>query len=440
MSDTYHTKEAFNARLKARREDPCAPLPLQTFWHIGCLNNWRDVVQEQYDLFQSVGLRPIAGVLGSQEDAAWIKSLGIEIGYTSPDMKNWETLTLQMLWEWCLSHPAGSVLYVHSKGVTAPTSENKRAWRHLMAYYVIKRWRHNLHRLAVADVVGVDWQHSRSYPHFSGNFWMARSDWISHLPSPLKHRDAGGPNIAGHGWRRMHCEMWLGSRPWHHVEHLCCQNTCLWRGEEVHQLLAKAQKEEHCKILEKVLMAGSDDVQRFGGRFEGGLHIQQVPEELADLVVHLQGRPYANYLEIGAAAGGTARFLRDALEVPYVCIIDDNQHPKHGLRSTIIPDATEWIGNSHDPACAEFLAGLGRKFDLVMIDGDHRHEGVAADLAMVLPHLSSQAVILLHDITNEPGVRRLREEIRNELWPGLCEVASFVSRYGIAVIQYKGNK
>lgn len=438
MADVYHTKESFDARLEARRADPCVPLPLQVFWHIGCLNHWREVVQEQYDLFRSVGLRPIAGVLGSPEDAAWVRSLGIEVGYTNPDLENWETLTLQMLWEWCLAHPAGSVLYAHSKGVTAPDSTNKPAWRHLMAHYVIKRWRHNLHRLAVADLTGVNWQHSPSHPHFSGNFWMARSDWIAHLPPPLKHLESGGPTIAGHGWRRMHCEMWLGARPWHHVEHLCCENTCLWSGEQVHQLLAEAEKVERQQILERILAAGSDDVHAFGGRFSGGLQLQQVPEELADAIGHLQGRHYERYLEIGAAEGGTARFLRDLLEIPYVYIIDDNRHPKHTSRPTILPGAIEWIGNSHDPTCAAQLARWGQRFNLVLIDGDHSYEGVAADLDMVRPYLAPRAIIMLHDSAVCEGPRRLVEEIRTGCPPGFREIAVCGSRCGIFLAQYEG--
>lgn len=432
----YHNQQAMENRLAARRADPCVPLPCQAFWHIGCMNNWREVVQEQLDLFRSVHLNPIAGVLGTQEDVDWLQSLGINIGYHSDDLAQYETPTLQMLWNWCHKNPSGSVLYAHSKGVSAPNDRNKPAWRRLMAYYVIRRWRENLHRLATVDVIGVNWQHSPSHPHFSGNFWMARADWIRSLPTPWDHLAAGGPSIAGHPWRRMHCEMWLGSRGWHHVGHLCCENRNLWSGDDVFHFLAEAQQKEKMRILEAILAAGSDDVHMFGGRYDGGLHIQQVPEELADAVMDLQGRPYQKYLEIGAAAGGTARILRDLLEIPNVYVVDDNKHPKHGLRATILPDAVEWIGNSHDPACARQLAEWGCQFDLVLIDADHAYAAVRADLDLVQKFLAPDAVVMLHDVACSPGPKRLWQEIADGQHCGYSAIGAHGQRCGIGLVQW----
>lgn len=438
MTGHYHTKEAFDARLAARRAEPAVPLPCQAFWHICCMNHWREIVQEQWYLFRSVHLNPIAGVLGSKEDVAWVQSLGIKVGYHNAEHKQFETPTLQMLWEWSHRHPAGSVLYAHTKGVSAPSDRNKAAWRNLMEYYVISRWRDNLHRLAIVDMIGVDWQHVPYHPHFSGNFWMARADWIGHLSSPWDHLASGGPSFAGHPWRRMHCEMWLGSRPWHNVGHLCCENTNLWTGEQVFYLLSEARSKERAHILDAILEAGSDNTQRFGGRFEGGYHIQQVPEELADVVMRLRGRPYEHYLEIGAAAGGTARILRELLEIPHVYVIDDNKHPKHSLRATILPDAIEWIGSSQDAECARQLAEWNCKFDLVCIDGDHAYDAVRADLALAQKVLATGAVIILHDIAICEGPKRVWDEITNGQHPGCAAIAAYGQRCGIGLLRWDG--
>jgi hypothetical protein len=203
---------------------------------VACMGNWRDVFAEQRQLFASVGLAPTACVLGEPADVEYVRSL-MPVAYASPDLQEFETPTLQRLWEWCSEHQEGAVLYVHTKGVSAPHDANKVAWRRLMARYVIEPWKTNLARLAEFDILGIDWQQSPTYPHFAGNFWMARADWIAHLPAPVNYRRHGGPWIAEQPWERMHAEMWLGSRPYHHVKNFCCHDENLWCGDRVFQLL-----------------------------------------------------------------------------------------------------------------------------------------------------------------------------------------------------------
>ena len=192
---------------------------------------------------EAVGIRPIAHVIGTDEDIQWLESsMPVDILGHSRNMTDYETPTLQMLWEWCAVNPQGAVLYLHTKGVSAPHDRNKTAWRKLMMHYVVSKVENNLRTLEVADIVGVDWQNDRRYPHFSGNFWMARADWINSLKSPQAYRDQGGPVYAGHPWARMHAELWLGSAPYHHVESLCCTDTVLWHGSRVFELLQAVER------------------------------------------------------------------------------------------------------------------------------------------------------------------------------------------------------
>jgi len=233
----WHSQEQFVARMRERREHPRIPTPLTVWYHVACMGNWRDVLYEQVEVFQDVGLSPRACVLGLPADIEHVKKF-MPVAYSSPDWLEYETPTLQLLWEWCTSNQDGAVLYVHTKGVSNPADANKAAWRKLMMQHVVCPWEGNLKSLEVADLVGIDWQDSPNYPHFSGNFWMARADWVSHLCSPDEYRTSGGPPIAGHPWERMHAEMWIGSKQWHHIENLCCRNENLWAGNRVFQLLA----------------------------------------------------------------------------------------------------------------------------------------------------------------------------------------------------------
>lgn len=238
----YHSQEAFETRLASRRANHQTPQPLSVWYHVACMGDWRTVFDEQCQLLEHCGLRATACVLGSAEEAAEVGTR-VSVAHRSPDLHQYETPTLSRLWQWCGENEAGAAMYLHTKGVSAPGDLGKKAWRELMQICVVAAWQENLDRLAVADMVGVDWQDNPRYPHFAGNFWMARADWIARLPSPEDYRRRGGPMIAGHGWDRMSSEMWLGSRPYHHIESLACRNTNLWSGEAVFSLRDQARKQ-----------------------------------------------------------------------------------------------------------------------------------------------------------------------------------------------------
>lgn len=233
----YHSDYAFQRRMATRRASPVTPGPLAAFYHVACMGNWREVFAEQLAAFRAVGLQPTACVTGTEAEFAEVADQLPSL-YNGPDLLSYETPTQQRLYDWALHNPSGAVLYCHTKGVSQPQDANKVAWRRLMQRHVIERWRENLDRLAVSDAVGVGWIDCPRYPHFSGNFWMSRADWIVTLPEPDAYQSQSGPAIAGNPWRRMCAEFWIGSRPYHRIESLACRNEPLWAGRRVHELLA----------------------------------------------------------------------------------------------------------------------------------------------------------------------------------------------------------
>jgi hypothetical protein len=237
---TWESQPAFDARMAERRATPTPPTPLRCWYHCAAIGNYREVLKEHASLCESVGLHPTACVVGgTQADADWVATIW-PVAYYSPRVTEYEIPTLQKLWEWCRENPTGSVLYFHTKGVSFPNDAGKSAWRRLMDHYLIRDWKANLDRLAVADMVGVDWQDSPQFPHFSGNYWMARADWINRLESPSEYRARGGPVFAQNPWDRMCAELWLGSRRYHHIESLACRNENLWTGTRAAELLEQA--------------------------------------------------------------------------------------------------------------------------------------------------------------------------------------------------------
>jgi hypothetical protein len=231
MTIPYHHADAFNARMAARRSAPVIPDPFSAWYHVACMGSWREVFAAQIALFSDVGLKPTACVLGTADDVAHV-ARHLDLAYSSENLREYEIPTLDRLHRWCLAHPSGATLYLHTKGVSASGDANKQAWRKLMEHHVVRPWRANVQRLAIADAVGIDWQDNPRYPHYQGNFWLARADWIASLASPLAYQAGGGPRIAGNPWARMAAEMWLGSRPYHHIESLFCRNVGLFLGDE----------------------------------------------------------------------------------------------------------------------------------------------------------------------------------------------------------------
>lgn len=189
----------------------------------------------------------------------------------------------------------------------------------------------------------------------------------------------------------------------------------------------------------------------FGGTWIGGYQSQQEPPELAATIHYLLslGRPFRNYLEIGAAAGGTARLLDDFFRFERLHIIDLNNDgmldqdgvPLWTHRKTNLPknNVVEWVGDSQSVECDRTLEGWGVDFDLVLIDGDHSYEGVKADTHTVIPNLADNAIVIFHDVVapQTEGVHRWAAELKAGIIPGLTHLRTFGDRLGLGVFAWQ---
>ncbi len=179
-------------------------------------------------------------------------------------------------------------------------------------------------------------------------------------------------------------------------------------------------------------LLGSDSQLVFGGTFEGGINLQQVPDEIAPCINEMMpGRKQIkNFLEIGSAAGGTSYLFDNVFNLKNIVIIDDNQHPKHMLRPSNLKKAkakvTEFIGNSQSYNTVKFIKDLSIKFDIILIDGDHSYAGVKLDLLNYEPFLNDDGFLLLHDTETWPGVREVFLELEKS--GGYKTVKTFISK------------
>lgn len=215
------------------QNEPVPSLPIYGFMHVGVVNHWRDIVEEQLRKLRASGLwdrteRIFVGLVGPRHEEFDFEDEKLEVVYRSPDFEEAEYPTLLALEKFCSDHEC-LVYYIHTKG-NFHVSDNTRDWRHLMEHFVIQRHGDCLRTLADHDACGVnllsdapaekgavpfllaDAQELGQSPtpaqaFFAGNFWWARSSYIRTLPPLISLAPSGSrPD-------RYACERWIGMNP-----------------------------------------------------------------------------------------------------------------------------------------------------------------------------------------------------------------------------------
>ena len=131
--------------------------------------------------------------------------------------QNWkeETETLISLRDFASKNPDYKILYFHTKGVSKGTLTTN-AWRLMMEYFVVDKWKECVSMLDEYDCVGSNlspvgetlWSDgSISKPlegtyNYTGTFWWANAKHIQTLNDDLLYSDY-----------RVDRELWIGSNP-----------------------------------------------------------------------------------------------------------------------------------------------------------------------------------------------------------------------------------
>jgi hypothetical protein len=181
--------------------------------HVAMHGRWREVVEDQLTLMRASGLYEFTqnvfiGLLGPDPDAFDYADDKLRVVYHYAGFGEYEFPTLTRLHALCGSfkpHGDELVYYLHTKGVFTDTPQTQ-AWRRYMQYFAIERHADCVRALADHDVCGVDW-YSTPWPHFSGNFWWARADYVRTLSEPRSLPLVGCLDHTG----RHNCERWVGS-------------------------------------------------------------------------------------------------------------------------------------------------------------------------------------------------------------------------------------
>lgn len=219
---------------------------VNVFYHLACMGNWQTVLHEQTQQLGKAGFQELAlSVLGTAEEQRTAERMLQDGGlqprliFGDPELSNFERPTIMAIEHYARSHE-GYVLYLHSKGVSAPQDDTKAKWRRLMMQELVVKSEQCIARLPEYDAIGVNWREMPPISHFCGNFWYASTGYLRKLPAFDHYYDNPRYRVPdGINARRLGCEFWIGSareRPKilslaYRNEDFC--NAAFWRNKNV---------------------------------------------------------------------------------------------------------------------------------------------------------------------------------------------------------------
>ena len=183
------------------------------FIHVCMVNEFFEIFKEQISLIIKYGLYDVSrvinvGCVGSEENKLLIEEYikafpKVRIAAYSPDIKQYEYITLRVLKKTADLSPDFYGFYIHSKGVSWPKHEGGKYWRDYMNYYNLQKWELNTRMLDLGyETSGVK-MITRGYDHhYSGNFFWFKSKYVRECLRPIEKLDTTN---------RFQAEFWICS-------------------------------------------------------------------------------------------------------------------------------------------------------------------------------------------------------------------------------------
>ena len=179
--------------------------------------SWKEILEEQIHLMKDSGLydacSEIFATAYADEENNMIEfkkvieredTLGkwhiIEL-----KSNNYEFDALKFLREYCENKHA-NICYFHLKGVISneiTPNIGIPTWRNYLNYFTINKWKENIERLKMNDVVCVDWNFNDMHQRYvmGGHFFWTKSEYVRTLPQPMNDEN------------RYLSEIWITSVP-----------------------------------------------------------------------------------------------------------------------------------------------------------------------------------------------------------------------------------
>ena len=112
----------------------------------------------------------------------------IKILHFSNKTDLFELPTIKLLHEFCKKDNDCNVLYLHTKGITRNIVKNKiDDWVNLMLYFLVEKYENCLKKLETNNYDALGCNYTKNdylgnvKPHFSGNFWWVKSNYMKRL-------------------------------------------------------------------------------------------------------------------------------------------------------------------------------------------------------------------------------------------------------------------
>jgi len=171
---------------------------INIFYHLLCINDGVDRFLKTYNKIRDSGLLAkidhiYVNIVGNNQARCMKHLFGLnKVSISSGIVHNNESDTLNLMRNFCIKHPQGIVLYLHSKGVVRQSDpkitvkEGLQDWIDYMEYFLIERHKTCLKILShkttsstnnniKPNMCGVNlYGH-----HYSGNFWWAKNEYLA---------------------------------------------------------------------------------------------------------------------------------------------------------------------------------------------------------------------------------------------------------------------
>jgi hypothetical protein len=172
--------------------------PIAIFYHLWQAEGWEELYMSQMNRLFCSGLGIAAqyihiGINGSIMPRSSLIPSNAKVVFNTHHDKEGDTL--KSCHDYCQScDPNTRIMYFHSKGLSRKNNMipehylNVYHWRLYMEYFIIDKWKECCKKLDKYDCAGVKYLcdgHWGRAPHFSGNFWWAKSSHIKNLNTEM---------------------------------------------------------------------------------------------------------------------------------------------------------------------------------------------------------------------------------------------------------------
>jgi hypothetical protein len=198
---------------------------MTVYYHIAAMGHWKEVVIEQLRQLRRVFSGPLKiGIICVEWETAFVEQslmaldFAYELRWHGADYALYEYPTLEWLEADCRAGLNGQVAYMHTKGVSGPTTWETMQWRWLMTQNLCQM----IAAGSTATLSGAFWVDAVPTPYMAGNFWAADAGYVATLQPLCDYRRAM-PQAGAPAWAasdRHRAELWVGSGHPTRVNHL----------------------------------------------------------------------------------------------------------------------------------------------------------------------------------------------------------------------------